>query len=199
MDLLEIGCSSGFMMNKFGEHGLNCVGIEPSGEFLQFLKKNGYTAYSSLEELRADESRKFDIVVHFFVLEHIRDPYAFLRETHDLLRSGGKIIAEVPCVNDPLTSLYNIPAFEEFYWSISHHYYYSPKSLSYVLDKLNLRYELVPEQRYDLSNHIKWMTEGKPGGQGQFNHIFSEALREAYADDLKSHWLCDSIFLTIFK
>jgi hypothetical protein len=67
------------------------------------------------------------------------------------------------------------------------------------LDKLNLRYELVPEQRYDLSNHIKWMTEGKPGGQGQFNHIFSEALREAYADDLKSHWLCDSIFLTIFK
>jgi hypothetical protein len=43
------------------------------------------------------------------------------------------------------------------------------------------------------------MTEGKPGGQGRFNHIFSEALRKTYADDLKRHWLCDSIFLTIFK
>jgi SAM-dependent methyltransferase len=199
MDLLEIGCSSGFMMDAFREHGLNCVGIEPSGEFLSFLEKNKHVAYQSLEELRSKNSIKFDLIVHFFVLEHIRDPFSFLKKTYELLKPKGKIIAEIPCVNDPLTSLYIIPSFEKFYWSIAHHYYYGPKSLSYILDKLNLKYELFAEQRYDLSNHITWMMEGKPGGQGRFNHIFSEALREKYAEDLKKHWLCDTIILIIFR
>ena len=94
MDLLEIGCSSGFMMDAFREHDLNCVGVEPSGEFLSFLAKNKHVAYQSLEELRSKNSKKFDLIVHFFVLEHIRDPFSFLKETYSLLKPQGKIIAE---------------------------------------------------------------------------------------------------------
>jgi len=199
MDLLEIGCSSGFMMNKFRDNGLNCTGIEPSGEFLKYLNSTGFPAFSSLEELKKNSKKTFDLIVHFFVLEHISDPYSFFRETYDLLRPGGKILAEIPCVNDPLTSIFEIPAFENFYWSIAHHYYYSPKSLSFVLDKLDFSYEIIPEQRYDLSNHIVWMTEGKPGGQGRFNHVFSKELISKYSADLKKQWLCDSMYLVIYK
>jgi hypothetical protein len=140
-----------------------------------------------------------DLIVHFFVLEHIRDPYTFFSDCLDLLKDGGKIIAEVPCVNDPLTSLYNIPEFEEFYWSVAHHYYYSPKSLAYVLDRLQVKYDMLPEQRYDLSNHIVWMTEGKPGGQGRYNHVFSKKLVEQYKQDLRNSWNCDTIFLYVYK
>ncbi|MBA7468768.1 Ubiquinone biosynthesis O-methyltransferase, mitochondrial [subsurface metagenome] len=199
MDILEIGCSSGFMLNAFREEGLHCVGIEPSGEFIEFLHSNGYETYQTLELLKESHSEPFDLVVHFFVFEHIRDPFQFLEENLKLLKPGGKIIAEIPCVNDPLTSLYTIPAFEKFYWSIAHHYYYSPKSLSYVLDKLDLKYEMLPEQRYDLSNHIVWMTEGKPGGQGRYSHIFSDELLEKYKQDLKKNWLCDTIILYVYK
>ncbi|UCE06633.1 MAG: class I SAM-dependent methyltransferase [bacterium] len=197
--LLEIGCSSGFMLNAFRDHGLNCVGIEPSGAFLDFLLANDYEGYKSLEELVQREEKKFNIIVHFFVLEHISDPYSFFSYSLELLEEGGKIIAEVPCVNDPLTSLYSIPAFEEFYWSIAHHYYYSQKSLGYILNKLGVKYEMLPEQRYDLSNHIVWMTEGKPGGQDRYNYVFSKELIEKYKQDLKDNWLCDTIFLYVYK
>ena len=198
-DILEIGCSSGFMLNAFSDYGLNCVGVEPSGVFSDFLRANDYEVYHSLEELQDKSTKQFDLIVHFFVLEHVRDPYSFFNQSFDLLKKRGKIIAEVPCVNDALTSLYRIPAFEEFYWSIAHHYYYSPKSLSYVLDKLGLNYEFSPEQRYDLSNHIVWMTEGKPGGQDRYSHIFSTDLIEKYKNDLKANWICDTIFLYVYK
>ena len=199
LDILEIGCSSGFMLNAFRQKGLHCVGVEPSGEFIEFLCSNGHEAYQTLELLIENHSEPFDLIVHFFVFEHIRDPFQFLRQSLNLLKSGGKIIAEIPCVNDALTSLYTIPAFEKFYWSIAHHYYYSPKSLSYVLNKLGLKYEMVPEQRYDLSNHMVWMNEGKPGGQGRYSHIFSYELLEKYKQDLKKNWLCDTIFLYIYN
>jgi len=198
-DLLEIGCSSGFMMEAFTDHGIHCVGIEPSGVFSDFLRAKNYEVYPSLDEFRKKSKKTFDLIVHFFVLEHVRNPYAFLHESIALLKENGKIIAEVPCVNDPLTSLYHIPAFENFYWSIAHHYYYNPKSLGYVLNSLGHKYELIPEQRYDLSNHITWMIEGKPGGQGRYSHVFSDDLIDKYKKDLKERWLCDTIFLVVSK
>jgi 2-polyprenyl-3-methyl-5-hydroxy-6-metoxy-1,4-benzoquinol methylase len=197
-ELLEIGCSSGFMMDEFCKAGLKCTGVEPSGEFIEFLEQNGHESFKSLDELKQKRpDKKFDLIVHFFVFEHIRDPFEFLKDQLALLKPGGKIIAEVPCANDPLTSLYNIPAFEKFFWSIAHHYYYNPKSISYVLDQLDCHYHLIPEQRYDLSNHITWMTEHKPGGQGKFQYVFSHSLIEQYKEDLKSKWLCDTMIVAI--
>jgi SAM-dependent methyltransferase len=197
-ELLEIGCSSGFMMDAFRNAGLNCTGVEPSGEFIEFLVQNGHDSYKSLEELKQKKpNKKFDLIVHFFVFEHIRDPFEFLKIQLALLKPGGRIIAEIPCSSDPLTSIYNIPAFEKFYWSIAHHYYYNPKSMSFVLDKLDCHYQLIPEQRYDLSNHITWMTDHKPGGQGRFQDVFSENLIDRYKEDLKINWLCDTIIAVI--
>jgi len=197
MTVLEIGCSSGFMLDKFKDEGCNVCGIEPSGEFLEFIHNKGYEAYETLEEI--DNNRKFDLITHFFVFEHIANPFDFIEKQLKLLKDGGIIIAEIPSATDPLTSLYDIDAFEKFYWSIAHHYYYTPKSLKYILDKMNLKYELIPEQRYDLSNHITWMIDGKPGGQHRFDDIFSKTLTEQYKKDLKDKWHCDTIFLKIYK
>jgi SAM-dependent methyltransferase len=195
MNVLEIGCSSGFMLNKFKENKCNPVGVEPSGEFLEFIKKNNFEAYQDISEVKGN----FDLICHFFVFEHIGDPFFFLEQQMSLLNKNGLIIAEIPSATDPLTSIYDIPAFEEFYWSIAHHFYYTPKSLKYVLDKMNLKYEIIPEQRYDLSNHMTWMMEGKPGGQKKYNNLFSKKLEEQYMQDLKDNWSCDTIFLKIFK
>ncbi len=197
--VLEIGCSSGFMLDAFKNAGMLPVGIEPSLRFLDFIKERGHKDYQSLDELREQQTNSFDLIVHFFVLEHIRDTKNFLHQQIELLKPGGKIIAEVPCVNDPLTSLYNIPAFEKFYWSIAHHYYFKPRSLAPILDRLHCRYRFVPEQRYDLGNHIVWMTEGKPRGQGRFLDIFSQEFFDQYKNQLKASWHCDTFFVYIEK
>ena len=199
-DILEIGCSSGFMLDAFKNENANCIGIEPSGGFSKFLKKKGHQNFNNLDALKdAYPNIKFDLIVHFFVLEHISDTRNFIIEQLNLLKDDGVIIIEVPCVNDPLTSLYNIPKFEQFYWSIAHHYYFSPESISNILDTIKCKYNVVPEQRYDLSNHIVWLNEGKPGGQGGYNKVFSKQLIENYKNDLKNKWICDTMFIYIYK
>jgi SAM-dependent methyltransferase len=197
LDLLEIGCSSGFMLDAFKAKGLNCIGVEPSGEFKDFLIQSGHNVVQDISEI--EEHKKFDIIAHFFVLEHIRDPFAFLSQSYDLLKENGVIICEIPCANDPLTSIYNIDAFEKFYWSIAHHYYYTPTSIKYVLNSLKYKFKIVPEQRYDISNHMTWMMEGKPGGQNKFFKEFGLELNQTYRQRLKDTWQCDTIFLYIWK
>ena len=197
MDLLEIGCSSGFMLDAFREREINCCGVEPSGLFGKYLEDSGYEVFSDLSEIKKE--KKFDLIVHFFVFEHIRDPRAFLKSSMSLLKDRGAIVCEMPCANDPLTSLYDIEVFEKFYWSIAHHFYYTPGSLSYLLDDLGYKYELVPEQRYDISNHIVWMTEGRPGGQDRFTEQFGDSLVKSYKQRLIETWNCDTIFLYIWK
>jgi len=197
IDLLEIGCSSGFMLDAFKEQGVNCLGVEPSGEFGDFLTKSGHSFVVDISEIKEDS--KYDIITHFFVLEHIRNPFEFLSQTYNLLKDNGVIICEVPCANDPLTSLYSIEAFDQFYWSVAHHYYYTPKSLDYVLTKLSFKYKLIPEQRYDISNHLTWMMEGKPGGQGKFSKELGFKVEQIYRQRLLDTWNCDTIFLYIWK
>lgn len=195
-NLLEIGCSSGFMLDAFKAKGLHCEGVEPSGEFGEFLQRGGYRVFDDIAEVG---ERKYDVITHFFVFEHMRDPFEFLRQTYDLLKDGGVMIGEIPCANDPLTAVYDIDAFERFYWSIAHHYYYTPKSLAFVLDRLGYRYELVAEQRYDISNHMTWMLDGKPGGQGRFTELFGDKLVEAYRQRMIEQWQCDTVFLYVWK
>lgn len=198
--VLEIGCSSGFMLDALSELGADCVGIEPSGEFLHFLKGKGYRAYESLDVFMSENPHeKFDLVLHFFVLEHIGNPIEFLTLNIACLQKGGAVIAEIPSATDALTSLYKIEAFERFYWTVAHQYYFTPQSLAYLLDKIgDIQYTIIPEQRYDLSNHITWLMHGVPGGQGKITMLSAKTL-ESYADDLKKNWLCDTMILNITK
>jgi len=80
-----------------------------------------------------------------------------------------------------------------------HRCYFSPETLSAVVEAAGFKtVELIPVQRYDLSNHMYWLQYGKPGGTGKYHQIFSKSLDAEYAECLKEHWLCDTIF-GIFK
>ena len=104
MNVLEIGCSSGFMLDKFKSNDCNVVGVEPSGEFLEFIKKNGHIAFETIDEVK----EKFDLICHFFVFEHIANPFEFLEKQLTMLNERGVIVAEIPSATDPLTSVYDI-------------------------------------------------------------------------------------------
>ena len=91
--ILEFGCSSGFMLFPMINDGHLCEGIEPSGVFNEFLRQKGVSVFDSLESLKLNKpSKKYDLIFHFFVLEHIVDPLPFLSDQLSLLNPGGKII-----------------------------------------------------------------------------------------------------------
>jgi 2-polyprenyl-3-methyl-5-hydroxy-6-metoxy-1,4-benzoquinol methylase len=199
-NLLEVGCSSGFMLLPLKEAGHSCTGIEPSGVFSEFVKSRGLTVYDSLDQLqRSVPNAQFDIILHFFVLEHIADPLSFLKAQLALLKPGGKIIFEIPNAADPLYSVYDIPAFERFYWSVAHPWYFSELSMHHLLKQLACPYEILRDQRYDLSNHMIWARDGRPGGIGRFTKLLGQELEESYKQALIRIGKCDTLVGIISK
>ncbi len=193
-DILEVGCSSGFMLYPLAELGHCCTGIEPSGVFSEFVRGRGLTTYSSMEELQRDAPKaKFDLILHFFVLEHISEPVKFLKKQLSMLKPGGRIIFEIPNAADPLYSVYSIPTFERFYWSVAHPWYFSEPSLHFMLKQLGDRYEILRDQRYDLSNHMVWARDGRPGGIGRFTSKLGADVEESYKQSLINSGNCDTL------
>lgn len=192
--VLEVGCSSGFMLHPLVAEGHGCIGIEPSGAFGDYLRSRTLEVYPDLGALRAARpDARFNLIMHFFVLEHIGAPLAFLREQLSLLAPGGALVFEIPNAADPLYSVYDIPAFERFYWSVAHPWYFSEASVHYLLKQLDCPYQVLRDQRYDLSNHMVWARDGRPGGMGRFTPALGQELEDAYRQGLIRCGKCDTL------
>ena len=194
--VLEIGSASGFFLDHICDYVGEICGVEPNSDHFAYAKKKNIPMHKDLKEIG---DRKFDIIFLYYVLEHIKDPASFIKNIKKLLRDkNSKIIIEVPNVNEALVSLYKSPAYNKFVWQRAHCNYFSVKILKNLFDGLKLSAEFIPVQRYDFSNHIHWLIEGKPGGRGKYNHIFSDSMNREYKESLKNSWLCDTI-LTILN
>lgn len=192
--VLELGCSSGFMLYPLQDKGYECFGVEPSGYFSDYVRSRGLSVYSDIREV----DRTFDVVMHSFVLEHVKDPVAFLNAGLKVLNKGGKLIVEIPNGADPLYTVYDIPAFEKFYWSIAHHWYFTEASLRHVLGKLEgVKCDILRDQRYDLSNHMTWARDGKPGGMSRFTDKLGQEAEDAYREALIKSGHCDTLIAVI--
>ena len=199
--VLEVGCSSGFMLYPLVERGLECVGIEPSGVFGEYVRSRGISCYDSSEDLLATGRYRdgFDLILHAFVLEHISAPQPFLQQQLDLLKPGGQLIFEIPNSADALLTIYDVPAFERFYWIVAHTWYFSKPSLEYLLSTLRQPFEILLDQRYDLSNHLVWARDGRPGGMGRFTSMFGQEIEDQYRRALVVSEHCDTLVGIVTK
>jgi SAM-dependent methyltransferase len=194
--VLEIGCASGYFLYSIKDLVKEAHGVEPHIEYGNYASDLGFEVFS---DYNACPKNYYDVVFMFFVLEHLNDPVKCLIEIEALINTGGVLIVEVPNVDDILISVYNIEAFKQFYWQAPHYWYFSREALLMVLSKAGLSAEIIPLQRYDLSNHMTWMLDSKPGGHGKFNHIFGDQLNSCYADALCKNFLCDTLMANCIK
>jgi len=96
-DILEVGAGTGHTARALLEEGYRNLSI---GE----IHRNGllYAKQYGLEKLYQFDLRSppfrehFDVVALFDVLEHIGDDTLALRNLHDILRPGGRVIITVP-------------------------------------------------------------------------------------------------------
>ena len=95
---LDVGCSSGLLLQRFRDgFGSQPVGIEPGDAYRAHAQRLGITVYASLDELRKNESARFDLISMAHVLEHLPKPVEYLADLREtLLASGGAILLEVP-------------------------------------------------------------------------------------------------------
>ena len=134
------------------------------------------------------------------VLEHLDDPVPVLRGLSDMLTDNGSLLIEVPNADDALISLYESDAFKDFtYWEC-HLYLYTTETLKRLVDMAGLKVNFITQyQRYPLSNHLYWLTKGKPGGHIVWNMIRDEALDKAYGAKLARLGIADTIIAEVGK
>ena len=184
--VLEVGSSTGAFLELLKDN--ECTGVEPATDNRSFSEQFAEHTYENISHIPLSE--KFHIICMFHVFEHIRDPQTFLSICKKLLTTKGKIIIEVPYIEDPLLTIYNLEEFKNFYFQPMHPFVHSLKSLRNHFGKAGLvEDEVIFYQRYGLDNHLSWLSKKKPGGDSYFSSLFGDnndykkALTEAQKTD----------------
>lgn len=141
--ILEIGCGAGQFMQCLSDNKLDGTGIELGTESYEFCKSKNLNVINTSIEDFAPET-KFDVIVSFHVLEHIRSPKEFMKKCHSLLNEGGLLYLEVPNLHKP-GIVY--PAFFQF----PHLFTFSHTTLANYLRAAGFEIELVKDDLYALT------------------------------------------------
>jgi 2-polyprenyl-3-methyl-5-hydroxy-6-metoxy-1,4-benzoquinol methylase len=189
-DILDFGCDTGGFLLRTRKIARRIYGIELEKRLQLHFLNNNLKVYQSI----TDFNHNVDYIFLFHVLEHIKNPFEVLEALKQKLRTGGRIVIEVPNSDDALLTLYKNKAFSHFtYWS-PHLYLYNSTTLQILAKKAGLKTEAIQqEQRYPLSNHLYWLAEGKPGGHIKWAFLNNPVLENAYKHILASLGKCDTI------
>lgn len=187
--LLDFGCGAGGFLNLAKTVASEVAGVELEKRVTEYWGTH-LEVHSGLDNL----DKKFEIVTAFHVVEHLNDPREVLRQLGHCLAHGGRLIVEVPNADDALLTLYQSNEFQRFtYWS-QHLFLFNIQTLQMLVQQAGLRLLAVEQiQRYHLSNHLYWLSRGKPGGHKLWGFLDSTELHAAYTAALAAVGKCDTL------
>lgn len=98
--VLDVGCSSGYLARPLVERGCTVIGLERdpvAAEEARSVCEDVLVGDVETMELPF-EAASFDVVLCGDLLEHLRDPEAFLVRVRPLLRRDGRLVLTTPNV-----------------------------------------------------------------------------------------------------
>jgi len=163
--LLDFGCGNGGLLKIINneEKDKNVIGIELNNELLKYLNSEKIICYNKINKIPSNNI--FDCIMLNHVLEHLYDPIKTLKQIRERMNSKTLLIIEVPHANDFLISEYDCHEFKKFtFWS-EHLILYTEKSLVNLLNIVGFtNIKINYYQRYNIFNHLGWLSNGTPGG-----------------------------------
>lgn len=93
--LLDIGCSTGELVDRIRHTRIDSYGIEPNKEHYEIAKSKGLEVECTTIE-SYDPGMKFDIITMLNALEHVYSPTETLEKIHSLLNEDGYLLICVP-------------------------------------------------------------------------------------------------------
>ena len=199
--LLDFGCGTGGFLLKAQELAATAHGIDLDLRYSNHYRSQGLTVFQRLSEIPNDiRGKGYDIITMFHVLEHILDFKSILSALSEMLTDGGQIIIEVPNADDALLTLYHNEPFSHFtYWSC-HLFLYTTKTLEMLVSQAGLKINYIKQiQRYSVSNHLYWLSNGRPGGHQKWYFLDSYELHAAYEKQLAAIGRCDTILASVSR
>ena len=187
--VLDFGCGAAGFVQKAQSLAAEVAGVELERRVHDYWGDK-LVLHNSLE----DTGTGYDLITAFHVIEHLPDPSTIIKDLAARLKDGGRLVIEVPSSEDALLTLYESDAFQRFtYWS-QHLFLFNAETLRHLATKAGLRVVTIQQfQRYPLSNHLHWLSHGRPGGHRHWSFLDTPALAEAYTASLAAMGKCDTI------
>ena len=187
--VLDFGCGNGGFLYLAKNLAQDVTGVELEQRISEYWKGK-QTVLPNLQSAHRD----YDLITAFHVIEHLTDPKKILKEMSECLSENGQIVVEVPSSEDALLTLFNCDSFQHFtYWS-QHIFLFNEQTLRSLAKKSGLKVISIEQyQRYPLSNHLYWLSQGKPGGHNKWVFLNSSLLQDSYSAALAKIGKCDTI------
>lgn len=193
--ILDFGCGAAGFLQKAQLTAGEAVGVEPEKRVRDYWGER-IKIHESLDAA----GDGYDLITAFHVVEHLVDPRGVLQALAARLAKGGRLVVEVPSSDDALLTLFDNAPFQSFtYWS-QHLYLFNTRTLGELIAQAGLKAVALKQyQRYPLSNHLHWLSQGRPGGHQQWAFLDSPELDAAYANALAAIGKCDTLIAYIEK
>lgn len=154
--ILEIGSGKGDNIYYLRKKGYFCtIGIDKDPTYCdnQILLNKDYK----------DVDIKADFIYAIQVFEHIDTPEDFIKRIQEMLLLNGKFLLEFPNTEDPILTLYHVEEFKKFYYIPHHLFFWTPKTVQMLFDRLGIKVKVKLLQKYGILNHLRWFFCGVPG------------------------------------
>lgn len=143
--ILELGCATGTYLARLTAAGWRPVGIELSEAASEKARAAGFDVHTGTLDDYSGGQSDFDAVAAWMVLEHVFDPIRTLRQLHDHLRPGGRLLISVP----------NAGCWERFVFGSSwygwepprHLHHFTPPQIRRILERAGFCNVTIVHQR----------------------------------------------------
>jgi len=192
--ILEIGSGHGFFLEIMKKNRYNIMGIEVSKEKRKLSKKIVPVPVLDVDLTKNLPEFKVDVIVMFHVLEHLPNPIILLENLKKMMKPHGKLVIEVPNLNDLQLELEN--EYREWYWQLAHISYFTPKILKKLLRMVGFQHiRIFGVQRYSVENMFNWKLLGQPQLANPTYHLEKnyEWLNISYKKFLEKKLLSDTL------
>lgn len=160
---LDVGCSTGFVVQAAQERGWNAQGIDLNTHAIHFGIENYGLNLSS--DSFFDIEGSYDAVGMYDVLEHVASPSQFLQQAAKVLKPKGILHVYVPNWNSASRYILNDAA--HFIWPSHHLTYFTPATLTQMIEKNDFEILEIETEGLDLYD-VHWMKK-----EGLLNEDFN--------------------------
>ena len=168
---MDFGCGNGGLLKiiKDNNKDKKVFGVELNENLTDYLNSENIPTYNNINKI----PENLDCIMLNHVLEHLYDPIYSLKCIKQKMKENTLLIIEVPHANDFLISDYNCEKFKKFtFWS-EHLILHTETSLLNLLNLVGFsNIKITYYQRYNIFNHLNWLSNGKPGGHK--NNIYND-------------------------
>lgn len=169
-DIMEIGCATGEFLEKARTQGFNTFGIDLSENYVEYAKKKGLNVFCGRIEDIEKDSKQYDIIAMFHLIEHIARPEEFLKSINRLLKKDGLIYIVTPNANSSTNKLFGYK--HSVYEHPDHYIFYSDKTLGDILNRSG--FKVLQKRSREYHHHLFSSLKGLLGSINKKENVISK-------------------------